>query len=522
MKDKEIEIKVSALQIDHLKAPPHPHIPDSERKYRILTENISLGIFRTAPGERGEILEVNPVMVAMLGYDAETEILHRDACDFYEKPGNRSVFSEKILRDGFVKNEELILKKKDGTRLVVLETSIAVKNESGEVLYFEGIIEDITQQKKAQQELELQRTYYRQLFNCAPEAIILHDTQDIVTDINREFTRMFGYTREECVGRHINDIVASPGYLDNAEQLSYQVTHGMRVDAESVRKRRDGSLIDVSILGAPIFHDGRQIGIYAIYRDITEKKRIEENRIRQQEEARMAHQIQMNLLPKHEPRLSGYDIAGKSIPALNVGGDYYDYIQLDEHRWAFGLGDVSGKGLAAALVMSNLQATIRSLSITARDPAACLCTANKLLFNSVDAKTFVTLFYAILDTSSHTLHYTNAGHNYPFLISRTADAFVLEKHGMALGLQENTSYTADTVRIAPGDKLILYSDGIPEAMDTSNRPYGEESMLRVIAEHTRVSSRELIEDVLASVKDHCRNASRSDDITIVSIIRAGR
>jgi len=136
-----------------------------------------------------------------------------------------------------------------------------------------------------------------------------------------------------------------------------------------------------------------------------------------QKEMQMAYDIQVNLLPKTPPILTGFDLAGISIPAQIVGGDYFDFIPVEENRLAICLGDVSGKGLPAALLMANLQATIRGQTLLKPLPKDCLNRSNKLLYQSTDRQKFATLFYGILDSENHQLCYSNAEHNRPFLFS---------------------------------------------------------------------------------------------------------
>jgi hypothetical protein len=138
----------------------------------------------------------------------------------------------------------------------------------------------------------------------------------------------------------------------------------------------------------------------------------------------------MNLLPKSNPDLLGYDIAGKNIPALNVGGDYYDFIYLDDERLAIGLGDVSGKGLPASLLMANLQATLRGQTLATGSPKTCLDRSNQLLFQSTSPEKFATLFYAILDTQNHQIHYSNAGQDNPYLCSSRSETKRLKSGGI--------------------------------------------------------------------------------------------
>lgn len=754
--------------IEHARRHIEIALRDSEKKFRTLTENLPVGIFRSTPGRKGRFLEVNRALVKILGHRSKKELFAQDVSRFYENPRDRLGFSKRIAEKG-LHQEEMKLRRKDGTTIIVSMTAIAVKDEKGKVLYFDGIVEDITKRKSAEEELLLQKTYleilfnsapeaivlhntddrvvnvndeftrmfgysreeaigkpinslvarsqlkneaarisrevlsgrrveidtkrsrkdgtlidvsilgspiihegkqigdyaiyrditerkkaeenlylqtsylerlfnsapeaivwhdnndliinvndeftrmfgytreeaigkpindlvappelieeagalsyqvghgrkvekdsrrrrkdgrmidvsilgapifhggeqmgvfavyrditerkkaeedllvqktyFERLFNSAPEAIILHDNEDRVVDVNEEFTRMFGYTRSEAIGKYINDLVASQEFREEAGGLSSRVIHGERVELDSKRRRKDGTLIDVSILGAPIVHGGKQMAIYAIYRDITERKKAEEARIRSQEESRMARNIQMNLLPKANPRIKGYDIAGNYVPAMNVGGDYYDFIRLDQHRLAIGLGDVSGKGLAASLVMANLQATIRGLSLFDPDPKDCLERANKLLYRSTDSRTFVSLFYGILDTRSHTLCYASAGQDMPILFSQGKDPVSLKMRGIALGMKEEVSYEKEEIAIYPGDRLLIYSDGVPEAMNGKMEEFGKEKLKSLVPRNEGISAQELIRRILASVSAHVNDASQSDDMTLVLVNR---
>lgn len=619
---------------------------ESEEKYRTITENIAMGIFRSTPGPKGCFIEVNPAFVNMLGYRDKQELLAQEVAQIYQHPQDRSKYSRKLSKKGFIRNEELLLKKRDGTPIVVSETSIAVRNKAGKIVYFDGMLEDVTERqraenelhlqktywehlfnnapeaialhdnadrvvdvnteftkvfgysraeaigkpinelvasaefqneaaavsqkvihgekveldtkrrrkdgtlvevsilgapiidaggrqlgdyaiyrdigarKQAEQELHVQKTYLEKLFNSAPEAIVLHDNNDIVVNVNTEFTKMFGYSRAEAIGKPINSLVASAEFQHHAAALSYQVIHGERVESDSKRQRKDGTLIDVTILGAPIIDDdGKQMGVYAIYRDITERKKAEEARIRLQEEMRMARDIQMNLLPKSNPEIPGYDIAGKSIPALNVGGDYFDFIRLNAHQLALALGDVSGKGLSASLVMTNLQATIRGQTFFCADAKECLERANKLLYRSTEAHIFVSLFYGVLDVHRHTLSYANAGQNVPYLFSAAKRPLPLQNHGIVLGIKDEVTYAKAEIDLHPGDWLVLYSDGISEALNDADEEFGEEKLLEIVERHRADSASVVLEKIIAAVNLHTANTSQHDDMTIVLLKR---
>jgi len=409
-------------------------------------------------------------------------------------------------------------KRKDGSLVDVsiLGAPIIYK---GKQLGDYAIYRDITQRIKSDEELRIEKTYFEALFNSAPEAIVLHDHNDIIININEEFTKLFGYSRKEAIGKPINDLVASEEYKEHANSLSSMVISGQRTDHDSKRKRKDGTLFDAWIIGAPIIDKDKQIGVYAIYRDITERKKAEENRIRSMEEARMAKNIQLNLLPKNNPTISGYDISGLSIPALNVGGDYYDFIPLDSNRIAIGLGDVSGKGLPSALVMANLQATIRSLATFSASANECLERANKLLFHSTDSKTFISLFYAVLNTKTNTLCYVNAGQNSPFIFSPGKKPVPLKNHGFALGMLEDVSYEYEEIFINKGDRLLIFSDGISEAMNEQMEEFGDEKLLEIVKKYPNQSTSALIEKIIASVKIHFGKMTQNDDMTLILLSR---
>jgi len=482
-------------------------------------------LFNSAPeaivlhGNDDLILDVNDEFVKIFGYSKEEAI---------GKPINDLLASEDFeeeatkISENVIRGEKIDVeskrKRKDGSLIDVSILGAPIIHEGKQIGDY-AIYRDISERKKSEEEIHIQKTYLEILFNSAPEAIVWHDNNDIVLNVNDEFCKTFGYSREEAVGRPINDLVAPPDLINEATILSKSVVHGDRVEVETKRKRKDGKLIDVSILGAPIIHQGEQMGVYAIYRDISERKKAEETRIRFREETRMARDIQQTLLPQSNPSVKGYDIAGKNLPALNVGGDYFDFIRLDDHRFAIALGDVSGKGLAASLVMANLQATIRGQAYHNVAVNECLERANNLLFRSTDSKTFISLFYGILDTKNHTLSYANAGQNMPFLFTRGKKTVSLKTRGIALGMKEDASYRTEDLPITSGDTIVIYSDGISEAMNKRMTEFGDEKLKRVVKSDLDKSAKELIESIFTTVKKHFGDATQNDDMTMIVLRR---
>ena len=237
------------------------------------------------------------------------------------------------------------------------------------------------------------------------------------------------------------------------------------------------------------------------------------------EELRLAATIQMDLLPKAPPVIKGYDIAGRSIPAQLVGGDYFDFIAIDDSHLAVCLGDVSGKGLPASLLMANVQATLRGQSLRSPSASACVQWANKLLFQSTSADKFITLFYAHLDFQKHILTYSNAGQEHPFHYSGRGKPSRLGTGGIVLSVMEAFPYEEAEVGLLPGDLVVVYSDGISEAVNAQQEQFGEERLARLLAECRTLSAEQTIESIVGAVRKHAGAVSQADDITVVVLKR---
>lgn len=241
--------------------------------------------------------------------------------------------------------------------------------------------------------------------------------------------------------------------------------------------------------------------------------------IRMQEEFRLASEIQMGLLPKTAPQIAGYDIAGRSIPAQLVGGDYFDFIPIDAARIALCVGDISGKGLPAALLMASLQATIRGQCLANPSAGECLKQANRLLHMSTSPQKFATLFYSILHTEKNQLHYSNAGHNWPIFFAQNKGPIPLKTGGIALSFLEASTYKEDVIDFLPGDVLVIYSDGVTEAMNEADEEFDEDKLAKLIGDYAHFTASELIEMIIKAVKDHTGSRPQLDDITLLVVKR---
>jgi serine phosphatase RsbU (regulator of sigma subunit)/CRP-like cAMP-binding protein len=237
------------------------------------------------------------------------------------------------------------------------------------------------------------------------------------------------------------------------------------------------------------------------------------------QEVRLAAKIQSDLLPKSVPAIAGYDLAGTSLPAQMVGGDYFDFIPLEDGRLGICLGDVSGKGMPAALLMANLQATLRGQTLLGGDAASCVRRSNRLLYESTSAEKFVTLVYGALDPNTHVFRYTNAGHDHPCLFRETGEPFRLDSGGIVLGILADYEYEAASVEFAPGDVLVVYSDGICESMNPELEQFGVDRMVRAARGALGGSASDIMAAIVDAAKAHAGTEPQYDDMTVVVVKR---
>ncbi len=237
------------------------------------------------------------------------------------------------------------------------------------------------------------------------------------------------------------------------------------------------------------------------------------------EEMKAAFKIQTGLLPKEMPVLAGYEIAGKSVPAKDIGGDYFDFIRLDDGRLVACLGDVSGKGMPAALLMSNLQATFRGQDLANASPCEIMCRSNDLLYRSTAPDKFATFFFGILDAGKNEFRYCNAGHNYPILIGADQINKRLDQGGLLLGALEGSIYSDGLIEFKPGDLLLIFSDGISEARSPSEEEFGEDILPDLILKHIDENAIDIIDHIMDEACRFSESSARHDDMTMVVIKR---
>jgi len=243
-------------------------------------------------------------------------------------------------------------------------------------------------------------------------------------------------------------------------------------------------------------------------------------------ELSVAHDIQMSILPKMLPPFphrEEFNLFAVIEPAKEVGGDFYDFFQLDEDHLCLVIADVSGKGVPASLFMAVTKTLIKATARIDLSPAEILCRVNDQIARDNDQSMFVTVFCALLDLRSGELTYTNAGHNPPVLIPLQGEPRYLPKtRQLVIGAMESFPYQAESMRMARGDRLLLYTDGVTEAMNLQDELYAEERLLAVISELQHEPIVGIVNGIVASIKAFAGTAPQSDDITIMNIEYLGR
>ncbi|NUQ80941.1 MAG: PP2C family protein-serine/threonine phosphatase [Bacteroidetes bacterium] len=244
-------------------------------------------------------------------------------------------------------------------------------------------------------------------------------------------------------------------------------------------------------------------------------------RVRLSRELEIARQVQLKLLPKSSPAFPGADIAGACIPALEVGGDYFDYIAISPTKMGIAVGDVSGKGLPAAIYMTLTKGIVQSNAESGTLPSRVLTKVNQLLSRTIEKGNFVSMFYAILDAESRTMTIARAGHNPAVWLLGDGKTENLKPEGLALGMERGDRFEKvikdQTVSLSPGDIIVFYTDGYTEAMNESREEFGEERLLAAIRHQSGKPAQAIITAINDEVRKFCGQAPQHDDMTIVVI-----
>jgi serine phosphatase RsbU (regulator of sigma subunit) len=383
------------------------------------------------------------------------------------------------------------------------------------------------------------------------------DLEDVVEAIFSALRQVIDYDAAAIylVNRRTEtlELVSEHGYPEGSESaFDLQIGQGIvgwvaksgqpvivpdvRADARYVAARATTR----SEIAAPLMVEGRAIGVFnlesdhedvyheghlelllafaaqaamAVERARTARERVERRRL--ERELSIARDIQRSFLPAGPPSVPGFDFAGTSISHDQVGGDYYDFINVSDTRLGLAIADVSGKGIPAALLMAGFRMCLLAEIRNEFAIRAVMRKVNQLLHESTERHRFVTAFYGVLDWRNNVVIFCNAGHNPPLLLRADGTSEELSDGGVALGVLEDTRYEERPVALGAGDVLVMYTDGISEAEDDHGEQFGVERIASIVRTHAGHTARELTQDIVAAVLDWAGEKGPGDDLTLI-------
>jgi phosphoserine phosphatase RsbU/P len=343
---------------------------------------------------------------------------------------------------------------------------------------------------------------------------------------SREFDLLLmdlNYARDTTSGREGLDLLTHLKAMDGVPPIVVMTgwaTVGIAVEAmqggvtDFVEKPwTNAKLLEILQKQIALGRDRRESALRAA-QETRAHKQIESLLHEQEHEIAEARSIQEGFLPKDIPQLTGYEIVGAWQSARVVGGDYYDVLPFDNNAVGLCIADVAGKGMPAALLMSNLQAAVRGLASASVPPNVLCARWNQLLCRNIAMDRFITFFYAHLDGSRRELQYVNAGHNAPIVMRRNGSHERLKLGGGVLGLFANQHFDLGNVTLNSGDRLVLFTDGVTEAGNVDGEEFGEDRLIALLQENRAATAKEIQHGILSAAGEFSRH-NWTDDATLL-------
>ncbi|HQL60095.1 MAG TPA: SpoIIE family protein phosphatase [Methanoculleus sp.] len=412
-------------------------------------------------------------------------------------------------------------------------------DQDGNVVAAIETIRDITDRKRAEQEIVRSRRSLADIIDFLPDATFAIDREGIVITWNHEMEKLTGIPAASMIGRGDHEY-SLPFYRDRRPMLANLVfIPDAELESLYTHVQREGNVlvVDTFIPGqegrpgrffwakaSPLYDpEGTVTGAIESIRDITERREMEGRLARSNAELQIAADIQMSFMPKVLPRIAGFDIAARAIMAKEVGGDFFDVIPfeivaLDKGTLGLLIADVSGKGVPAALFMALSRIVVRVNALWHPDPAQAIYDANNIIAGDAKSGMFVTLFFGRLREKDRTLTYVNAGHNPPVVFrSKTGVLEELPATGIILGAFENQDYFSRSLVIEPDDVVVMYTDGVTEAIDARDEPFGVPRLNAIIRENARLPAQGILDRILSDLHEFTGDTPQFDDITLLVI-----
>ncbi len=531
---------------------------EAEEKYHGVFDHLVEGIFQTTPD--GHYLMANAALARIYGYDSPedlmqslTDISHR----LYVQEGRRDEFIRVMQESDVIAGFESQVYRKDGSVIWISENCRAIRDTQKRLLYYEGTVEDITQRRQAEEGLLRSEALYHSLVETLPQNIFRKDLQYRFTFANQQFCRSLGRPLEQIVGK--TDFDFFPADLARKYQSDDRkvIETGQPYQTVEEHQAPGHDKIYVEVVKTPLRGpDGNIIGLQAIFWDITQQKMADE-KIRKtnaalaqsrrelraknqqlEEDLRMAQEIQLTLLPQQYPVFPRPDqpsenlflFSHRYLPTGSVGGDFFTISALSETQAAVFLCDVAGHGVRSALITTMIRALVEELKPHASSPGDFLTKLNNdlcAILKHTGTPLLTTAFYCIADAGAGLLRYSNAGHPKPLHQRRSAGDVIAIRNAWgksqpALGLVETSVYQTSEILLSPGDRLLLFTDGLIEVQNPAGELYNQELLLAAVQQRMNLDAQELLESLLKDVRAFAGGATFTDDVCMITLEYAGQ
>lgn len=530
---------------------------EAEEKYRGIFENIVEGIFQTSPD--GRYLSANSALARIYGYSSSEELIAsvRDiGRKLYVEPGRRAEFIQIMREHDIVTDFESRIYRKDGSVIWITENVRAIRDARGELLYYEGTVEDITQRKIVEARLRDSEALYHSLVETLPQNIFRKDLQGRFTFVNQRFCLTLGRKTGDILGKTDADFFL-PEFAAKYQSDDQRVME-IRQTLETVEQNQlpGGERTYVQVVKTPLYDaQGNVIGLQGIFWDITERRRAEEQirlataelgrsrealrkkNAQMEDDLKMAREIQQTMLPQQYPTFpkdaspgeSRFRFCHRYFPTGAVGGDYFNVLTLSDTEAGVFICDVMGHGVRSALVAAMVRALVEELKPFGGDPGTLLTRLNRdlcAILKHTGSPTLVTAFYLVAESSTGLMRYANAGHPKPLLVQRNSGKVKALGSGdgksrPALGLFADAAYNSFQCPLAADDLVMLFTDGLYEVEGSDQRLYTHEMLIEAVGRRAKLPAGELFDDLLAEVRAFALGQEFADDVCLVGIEVAG-
>jgi sigma-B regulation protein RsbU (phosphoserine phosphatase) len=526
--------------------------------YYGLFDHLVEGIFRTTPD--GHYLLANVALARIYGYDSPVELMASI------KDIGRSLYVDSARREEFVRlmqtsdtitGFESQIYRKDGSTIWISENCRAVRDAQGKLLYYEGSVEDITQGRQTEMNLRNSESLYHSLVETMPQNVFRKDLQGRFTFANQQYCRHYKCRLENILGKTDFDFfpkeLAEQYQKDDRRVMETGQTYEIIEEHQPLGQEKT----IVQVVKTPLYSaDGSIIGLQGIFWDITAQKLAEEQirranteLARSREELRtknllmeenlhMAREIQSAMLPQQYPTFphhappeqSALQFVHRYQPAETVSGDFFSVSALSEDVAGVFICDVTGHGMRAALVTAMIRALVEELKPIAQDPGMFLRQLNTDLFTilkTTGSPMLTTAFYLVANWRTGVMRFANAGHPKPLLVRRSTDRVeplinASGKSQPALGLFENPPYQTTELNLAPGDLVMLFTDGLYEVQGPNEELYSQERLIMDVKIRLQKPAALLCDELLAAIGSFSVDHEFADDVCLIGMEYAGK